>query len=74
MKAILTVVFVISISIWFVQSAMAMPPNEWHSLSYQKNWDRWIQALQRKVCERPKYAEFQRLVGVGSIQLIKRRC
>lgn len=74
MKAILTVVFVTSIFTLFVQSVAAMEPNEWHSESYRKNWDLWIQAVQRKVRERPKYAEFQRLVGEGSVQLIKRRC
>jgi outer membrane biosynthesis protein TonB len=69
MKAILTVVFVTSIFTLFDRSATAMEPNEWHTASYRKNWDLWIQAVQRKVRERPKYAEFQRLVGAGSVQL-----
>lgn len=69
MKAILTVVFVTSIFTLFVQSATAMEPNEWHPASYWKNLDLWIQVVKRKVSERPKYAEFQRLVGEGSVVL-----
>ena len=69
MKTILTVVFVISISTLFVQSATAMPPNEWHSEVYDKNLRSWMLTIQKKITEQRKYQEFERLVGERTIQV-----
>ncbi len=68
-KAILTVVFVASIFTLFVQSASAMPPNEWHSEGHDKNLRTWMLTIQKKITEQPKYKEFERLVGERTIQV-----
>jgi hypothetical protein len=69
MKTILTVVFVTSIFTLFVQSATAMPPNQWHSEVYDKNLRSWMLVIQRKVTEQSKFKDFKRLVGERTIQV-----
>lgn len=69
MKAILTVVFVISISTSFVQSAKAMPPNEWHSEAYNRNLQSWMETVQKRITKQPKYHDFVRGIGEQTIHV-----